>query len=105
MESTWKGIKRLISIKGSPNIPPFTIIVASQSTTKSQEIANAFYKYFVNVASDIQSSINNSKNNFYDFLSPLNLDSFFPNPNEETEVENIAFSSSFKKYCFKCYFN
>ena len=60
--------------------------------TEPQEIANAFNKYFVNVATDIQSSIRYSKENFHDFLPPININSFFLNPNDETKVKNIIIS-------------
>ena len=51
-----------------------------RSLAEPREIANTFNKYFVNVATDIQSSIRYSKNNFHDFLSPININSFFSTP-------------------------
>ena len=42
-------------------------------------MSNAFNKYSVNVASDIQSSIKYSKNDFHDFLPPLDVNSSFLN--------------------------
>ena len=76
LKSTWKGIKNLISclMLLHPNFNN------GRSLTEPQEIANAFNKYFVNVATDIQSSIRYSKNNFHDFLSPININSFFSTP-------------------------
>ena len=56
LNSTWKGIKNLISFKKMPNVAPFNIFDNGRSLTERQEIANAFNKYFVNVATDIQSS-------------------------------------------------
>ena len=55
----------------------------------NQKTANAFNKYFINVATDIQSSIRCSKNNFHDFLLPINVNSFFLDLIFEIEVENI----------------
>ena len=52
------------------NVAPSSNFDNCQSLTEPQEIANAFNKYFVNVATDIQSSIKYSKNNFHDFLPP-----------------------------------
>ena len=80
LKSTWKGIKNLISLKELPNVAPSNIFDNGRSLTEPQEIANAFNKYFVNVATDIQSSIRYSKNNFHDFLSPININSFFSTP-------------------------
>ena len=61
----------LISLKELSNIAPSTIFDNGQSLTEPQEIANTFNKYFVNVATDIQSSIRYSKNNFHDFSPQL----------------------------------
>ena len=71
LKSTWKGIKKLISLKELSNIAPSNIFDNDRSLTEPQKIANAFNKYFVNVATDIQSSIRYSKNNFQDFLPPV----------------------------------
>ena len=49
LKSAWNSIKTLFIFKKSPSI--------ASSIGKFQEIANAFNKYFVNVASDSQSSI------------------------------------------------
>ena len=75
-----------------PNVAPSNIFDNGRSLTEPQEIANAFNKYFVNVATDIQSSIRYSKNNFHDFLHPININSFFLNPTDEIEVKNIILS-------------
>ena len=56
---------------------------------ESQEIANGFNRYFVDVATDIQSSIRYSKNSFHDFLPPININYFFLNPTDEIEIKNI----------------
>ena len=75
-----------------PNIAPSNIFDNGQSFTETQEIANAFNKYFVNAATDIQSSNRYSNNNFHDFLPPININSFFLNPTDEIEVKNIIMS-------------
>ena len=43
----------------------------------------------MNGATNIQSPIRYSKNNFHDFLPPININYFFFNPTNETEVKNI----------------
>ena len=70
-----------------PNVAPSNIFDNGQSLSEPKEIANAFDKYYV--ATDIQSSIRYSKANFHDFLPPININSFFLNPTDEIEVENI----------------
>ena len=71
------------------NVAPSNIFDNGRSLTETQEIVNAFNKYFVNLASDIQSSIRYSKSNFDDFLSPININYVFLNPTGEIEVKNI----------------
>ena len=73
----WKGIKNLIPLKELHNVAPSNIFDNGLSLTELQEIANAFNKYFVDVAADIQSSSRYSKNNFHDLLSPINQYKFF----------------------------
>ena len=84
LKSTWKGIKNLISLKALPN--------AALSNIFDNGRANDFNKYFVNVVTDIQSSIRYSKNKFHDFLPPININYFFLNSADEIEVENIILS-------------
>ena len=57
LTSAWKVIKNLISSKELPKLAPSNIFDNGQRLTEPQEIANAFRQYFVNVATDIQSSI------------------------------------------------
>ena len=53
----WIGIKTFFPLTELPSLALSTIIYNVQSLTKSQEMANVFNKFFVNVASDIESSI------------------------------------------------
>ena len=85
MKSTWKGIKKLIYKRIE------IIFDNGRSLTEPQGIAIAFNRYFVNVATDIQSSIRYSKNNFHDYLPPININSFFSQP-DETKAKNIIMS-------------
>ena len=59
--------------------------------------ANAFKKFFVNAATDIQFSIRYSENNLYNFLSSVDINSFFLNHTDEIEVKNIIFSLIFSE--------
>ena len=92
LKSTWKGIKNLISLKALPNAAPSNIFDNGRILTEPQEIGNDFNKSFVNVVTDIQSSIRYSKNEFHDFLPPININYFFLNSADEIEVENIISS-------------
>ena len=98
-KSIWKGVKNLISLKELHNVAPSNIFDNGLSLTELQEIANAFNKYFVDVAADIQSSSRYSKNNFHDLLSPINQYKlfFFLNSNDEIEVRNIILSLNTSK--------
>ena len=77
LESTWKGIKNLVSLKELTDVVPSNIFDNGRSLTKPQKIANAFKKYFVNVSPDIQSSI---RHFFIFFLPPININFFFLTP-------------------------
>ena len=70
LKSTWKGIKNLISLKQLLNVAPYYVFDNGQSLTEPQEIVNAFNKYFVNAATDIQFSIRYSKIIFTIFSTP-----------------------------------
>ena len=80
LKSTWKDIKKSFSLKESSNIAASIFIENDCTVTKTREITNHFNKYFVHIAGDIQFSIRYSKNNFHDFLPPLDKDSFFYQP-------------------------
>ena len=80
LKSIWKGIKNLISLKELPNVAPSNVFDNGRSLTGPQEIINAFFnKFCVNVATEIQSSVRYSKNNFL-------------NPSDKIEVKNIILS-------------
>ena len=78
----WKGIKKIISSNNSNN---------NETITNPSDIANAFNNYFAKVAIDIQSSIRFSKKKYYDYLPPLNIESFFITPTDSTEVSNMIY--------------
>ena len=97
LKSTSKGIKKLISLKESSNVAPSSIFDYGRILTEPQEIANTFKKKFVNIATDIQSSIRYSKNNFHDFLPLININSFFLNPTNEIKVRTIIMMLNLSK--------
>ena len=88
----WKEIKKIISSNNSNHIFPNAITVNNKTITNQSDIANAFNYIFAKVAIDIQSSIRFSKKKYYDYLSPLNIESFFITPTDSTEVSNIISS-------------
>ena len=78
LKSTWKSITNLISLKELPNVAPWIIFDNGRSLTEPRERERErepmlFNKYFVNVATDIQSSIRYSKNSFHDFLPTIGI--------------------------------
>ena len=92
LKNTWKGIKRIISLKDSTSTVPFTIIEDNVSLTNPKDIADAFSNYFSNVATGIKSSIKYSRIKFFDFFPQININFFFINPTDETEIKNFILS-------------
>ena len=92
LKNTWKGIKRIISLKDSRSTVPSSIIEDNISLTNPKNIADAFNNYFSNVATGIKSSIKYSRNKFFDFLPQININSFFINLTDKTEIKNIILS-------------
>ena len=56
LKNTWKGIKRIISLKDSTSKVPSTSTEDNISLTNSKDIADAFNNCFSNVATGIKSS-------------------------------------------------
>ena len=74
---------------------PSTIIednISFISLTNPKDIADAFSNYFSNVATGIKSLIKYSRNKFFDFLPQININTFFINPTDKTEIKNIILS-------------
>ena len=88
-KNTWKCITRIISLKYSTSTVPSTIIQDNVSLTNPKDIADAFKNYFSNVATSTKSSIKYSRNKSFDFLPQINMNSFFINPTDKTEIKNI----------------
>ena len=87
-----EGNKEIISSNNSNYNCPTAITVNNETITNPSDITNAFNNYFAKVAIDIQSSIRFSKKKYYDYLPPLNIESFFLTPTDSTEVSNIISS-------------
>ena len=92
LKNIMKGIKRIISLKDSTSTVPSVIIEDNISLTNPKDIADAFSNVFSNVATGIKSSIKYSRNKFFDFLPQININSFFINPTDKTEIKNIILS-------------
>ena len=92
LKNTWKNIKRIVSLKDSSSTVPSTITEDNISSTAPTDIADAFSNYFSNVASGIQSPIKHSRNNFFAFVPQIDINSFFINPTDKTEIRNIILS-------------
>ena len=80
-----------MSSNNSNHIFASAITVNNEAITNPSDIANAFNNYFAKVVIDIQSSIRYSKKK-YDYLLPLNIESFLLTPTDSTEVSNIISS-------------
>ena len=91
LKNMWRGIKKIISSSNSNYIFLTAITVNSETVTNPSDIANAFNNCFTKAAVDIQSSIRFFEKKYYDYLPPLNIESFFITPADSTEVSNIIF--------------
>ena len=60
--------------------------------TKPEDNSNVFNKYFINMSSMIQSTIKFSKNKFHDFISNININSFFIKPVDKTDSKLFCLS-------------
>ena len=79
--------KRIISSKDSSSTVPSTIIEDNISLTSPKDIADAFHNYFSNVVTGIQSSIKYFRDKFFDFLHQIDINRFFINPTDKTEIK------------------
>ena len=89
LKNTWKGIQNLIPLKSASHSSPSSIYYNNKTVTSPFEIANAFNNYFSNIVLDIQSSIKYSAKEFYEFLPPLSIKSFFLSPTGKNEIISI----------------
>ena len=62
------------------NVDTSNFFYNGRCLTESKAIANAFNKYFVNVATDIQFFIRYSNNNFHDLFHPIRINCFWSTP-------------------------
>ena len=88
LKSTWKGIKKLISLKRASNSVPSAIIENNIRLTKPKDIANVFNKYLI-ISNSIQSKTKFSRNKFHDFLPDIYINSFFIKPVDKIEVQKF----------------
>ena len=79
-------------MKDSSSTVPSTIIEDDISLTNPKDIADVFNNYFSNAVTGIQSSIKHSRNRFFDLLLQIDINSFFINPTNKTEIKNIILS-------------
>ena len=85
-------MKRIISLKDSTSTIPSTIIEDTIILTNPKDNADAFNNYFSNVATGIYSSIKYFRNKFFDFFPQIDINSFFINKTDRTEIKNIILS-------------
>ena len=94
LKNTWKGIKRIISLKDSTSTVPSTITEDNISLINPKDIADAaFNNYFSNVATGIKSSIKYSRKKLFDFLPQIKMNSFFISLTNKVVNKNIIFFS------------
>ena len=86
------GEEERMSSNNSNYIFPTTTTVNKEAITNPSYNDNAFNNYLAKVAIDIQSYIRFSKKKYYDYLPPLNIESFFITLTDSTDVSNIISS-------------
>ena len=79
-------------MKDSTSTVKSTITEDNISLTNPKDIVDAFNNYFSNVETGIKSSIKYSRNKLFGFLLQININSFFINPTDKTEIKNIILS-------------
>ena len=68
-----KGIKKLISLERTSDSVSAAVNENNVALTKTEDIVNAFNKYFINISSTIQFTIKFSRRTFYDFLPDIEI--------------------------------
>ena len=91
-----KGIKKIVFSNNSNHLFPTAITVNNGAITNGSDIASAFSTYFAKVGIDTQSFIRFYKKKYFDYLLPLNIESFFITSTDSSEVSNII--SSLNQY-------
>ena len=94
MKNTWKGIRSIISLQKTSTDSPKIISLEDHTVTDPQTIANTFNNFFCSVATGVQSEVAFSYKTFFEYLPPLNQDSFFISPCTKEEIIEII--SNFK---------
>ena len=89
LKNTWEGIKDLISLETVSHSSPSSISYNNKTVASPFEIPNAFNGCFSNIALYKQFSIKYSVKKFYEFLPPLNINSFLLSPSDKNEIISI----------------
>ena len=100
LKNTSIYIKKLTSLKRTSNSVPSDVIENIITLSKSKDIANAFNNYFTDTSSSIQFTLKCPKNKFNDFLSDIDINSFFIKPVDKIEIQNIIFFFQPSKSCW-----
>ena len=88
-KSIWKGIKQIVTPKSSTAHAPSVIKIDGKDISDKQQLSDAFNDYFVNIGSEISSSISSSNKNPLDYLSVPSPDSFFISPTTAMEIQDM----------------
>ena len=97
LKNTWKGIKRIISLKNSASSSPNLLNVNNELANDPLKIANVFNNYYSSGGEKTQSKIKFSNKNYTDYLHGENFNSFFITHIDSKEVISIITSLSDSK--------
>ena len=92
IKNTWKGIKSILNFKNTSADTPKTLFVDGTTISDPLEISIIFNNYFSSIASKAKLNISFSHKHFSDFLKNRSNISFFVNPTDKTEIENVISS-------------
>ena len=95
IKNTWKALKSILNIKNIKNISADiskSLTVDGTTISNPTAISNIFNNYFCSIANKTKRNISLSHKHSSDFLKNRSNISFFVNPTDKTEIENVLSS-------------
>ena len=89
LKKPWDDIKSMVALKSKDKTTPNSLMVNGDVITNKNCIAGIFNDFFVNVGSNLLSRIPKGKRHFKTYLRKNAVESFFINPIQEPEIEEL----------------
>ena len=87
-----ESLKYILNIKNISAEIPKALTVDGTTISNPMEISNIFNNYFSSIATKTKLNISFSRKHFSDFLINRSSISFFVNPTDKTEIEDVVSS-------------